>query len=156
MKISAGILLYRRTEHGLQVLLAHPGGPFWARKDLGAWTLPKGELEPGEEPAVAAVREVSEELGLSLAGQPLLPLGTVRQNSGKIVHGWACEHDFDPDHLVSNLTEIEWPHGSGRMHRFPEVDRAAWFDLTEAAARILPGQKPFLARLVEVLPPPKP
>jgi predicted NUDIX family NTP pyrophosphohydrolase len=148
--ISAGLLLYRIETDGVRVLLVHPGGPFWARKDLGAWSIPKGEIAEGEDPLAAARREVQEEIGLYADG-PLLPLGEVRQKSGKIVHAWATHADFDPRALRSNTFEMEWPRGSGRLREFPEVDRAAWFDLAEARRRILPAQTVFLDALVASL-----
>ncbi|MEO0600449.1 MAG: NUDIX domain-containing protein, partial [Myxococcota bacterium] len=125
-KVSAGVLLYRATPPDLEVLVVHPGGPFWARKDAGVWTLPKGLVEPGEELLVAAVRELREETGWSVPG-PFLPLGEIRQKSGKIVHGFAALGDVDPSTLVSNEIEIEWPPRSGLRRRIPEVDRAGWF-----------------------------
>jgi predicted NUDIX family NTP pyrophosphohydrolase len=132
------------------VLLAHPGGPFWARKDLGAWTIPKGEIDPGEDPVSAARREFREEIGLDVTA-PVEPLGQIKQPGGKIVLVWTAEGDFDPARLASNTFEMEWPKGSGHMRIFPEVDRAAWFDLGEARRRILPGQAPFLEALVASL-----
>jgi predicted NUDIX family NTP pyrophosphohydrolase len=147
--ISAGLLLYRIDTDGVRVLLVHPGGPFWARKDLGAWSIPKGEIVEGEDPLAAARREVQEEIGIS--DGPALPLGEVRQKSGKIVYAWATRTDFDPRALRSNTFEIEWPRGSGRLREFPEVDRAAWFDLAEARRRILPAQAAFLDALVASL-----
>jgi predicted NUDIX family NTP pyrophosphohydrolase len=149
-KTAAGLLLYRRGSPGIEVLLAHPGGPFWTRKDLGAWTIPKGEIDPGEEPIVAARREFREEIGFDVPG-PAEPLGQIKQPGGKVVRIWAAEGDFDPAQLASNTFEMEWPKGSGHMRVFPEVDRAAWFDLTEARRRILPGQAPFLDALVAAL-----
>jgi predicted NUDIX family NTP pyrophosphohydrolase len=145
-KVAAGLLLYRRRPAGLEVLLAHPGGPFWSRKDLGAWSIPKGEIDPGEDPVAAARREFREEIGLDVTG-PLHPLGQRKQASGKLVQIWAAEGDFDPAQLQSNLFELEWPKSSGRIQAFPEVDRAAWFELDEARRRILPGQAPFLDAL---------
>jgi predicted NUDIX family NTP pyrophosphohydrolase len=149
-KTAAGLLLYRRGPSGVEVLLAHPGGPFWARKDLGAWTIPKGEIDPGEDPVSAARREFREEIGLEVMG-PLDPLGQIKQPGGKLVRIWTAEGDFDPAQLASNTFEMEWPKGSGRMRTFPEVDRAAWFDLAEARRRILPGQAPFLDALAAAL-----
>lgn len=145
--ISAGLLLYRSTDRGLEVLLVHPGGPFWANRDLGAWSIPKGEVTEGEDLLAAAHREFREETGSSAEG-PIFSLGQLRQRSGKIVHAWAVRSDFDPSHLRSNDFEMEWPRGSGRVRHFPEVDRAAWFDLAEARRRILPGQAGFLDALV--------
>jgi predicted NUDIX family NTP pyrophosphohydrolase len=149
-KTAAGLLLYRRRSLGAEVLLAHPGGPFWARKDLGAWTIPKGEIDPGEDPVSAARREFREEIGLDVTA-PVEPLGQIKQPGGKIVLIWTAEGDFDPARLASNTFEMEWPKGSGHMRLFPEVDRAAWFDLGEARRRILPGQAPFLEALVTSL-----
>jgi len=149
-KTAAGLLLYRRRSLGVEVLLAHPGGPFWARKDLGAWTIPKGEIDPGEDPVSAARREFREEIGLDVTA-PVEPLGQIKQPGGKIVLIWAAEGDFDPARLASNTFEMEWPKGSGHVRIFPEVDRAAWFDLGEARRRILPGQAPFLEALVTSL-----
>jgi predicted NUDIX family NTP pyrophosphohydrolase len=149
-KIAAGLLLYRRRPQGVEVLLAHPGGPFWIRKDLGGWSIPKGEIEPGEEPVAAARREFREEIGLEVAS-PVLPLGQRKQPGGKTVQIWAAEGDFDPNQLRSNAFDMEWPKGSGRIQSFPEVDRAAWFELAEARRRILPGQAAFLDALVAAL-----
>lgn len=150
MTASAGILLYRLHEGALSVLLAHPGGPYWARKDHGAWSLPKGELAPGEPPEVAARREFREETGHDAEG-PLVPLGTCRQRSGKQVHAFAVEGEFDPASLVSNAIEIEWPPRSGVRKAIPEIDRVAWFDLATARERILPAQAVFLERLEQLL-----
>jgi predicted NUDIX family NTP pyrophosphohydrolase len=144
--ISAGLLLYRIAEAGLQVLLVHPGGPFWARRDLGAWSIPKGETREGEELLAAALREFREETGASAEGATFA-LGQIRQRGGKLVHAWAMRGDFDPGRLRSNLFEMEWPRGSGETRSFPEVDRAAWFDIAEARRRILPAQAPFLDAL---------
>lgn len=149
-KISAGLLLYRRGPLGLEVLLAHPGGPLWRHKDLGAWTIPKGLLDPGEDPLDAARREFAEETGRRIDA-PAAPLGTITQASGKIVHGWAVEGDFDPAQLESNTFALEWPRGSGRTIDVPEVDRVAWFDLDEARRRLNPAQAPFLDRLGALL-----
>src|SRR5262245_49531235 len=147
---SAGILLYRRSADGVEVLLVHPGGPFWARRDLGAWSIPKGEYGADEEPAVAARREFAEEIGVELAGE-LRPLGEVKQKAGKRVVGFAVEGDFDVSAVRSNSFEIEWPPRSGRMQSFPEIDRAEWFDLDAAREKIIPGQAPFLDRLTSLL-----
>ena len=145
-KTSAGLLLYRRAPTGPEVLLVHPGGPFWEGKDLGAWSIPKGEIGPDEDPLPAARREFREETGFEPSG-PALPLGQLRQPGGKLVHAWVLEGDADPSKLSSNTFSMEWPRGSGRLQAFPEVDRAEWFDLAEARRRILPGQAPFLDRL---------
>ena len=147
-KQSAGILLYKRTAVGLRVLLVHPGGPFWAARDLGAWTVPKGEIAPGEEPLAAARREFAEETGSTAAGTPI-PLPSIRQAGGKQVTAWAVEGEFDVATLRSNTFEVEWPPRSGRVASFPEVDRAQWFSLEEAARRILPSQQPLLSALRE-------
>ena len=139
-KKSAGLLLFRETRDGLEVLLVHPGGPFWARKDDGAWSIPKGEFEDGEDPLAAARREFEEETGARPpAGEPI-PLEPVRQPSGKIVHAWAVRGDFDPRDLKSNTFRMEWPPRSGREGEFPEVDRAAWFTFEQARRKIQKGQ----------------
>jgi predicted NUDIX family NTP pyrophosphohydrolase len=143
--ISAGLLLWRP---GPQVLLAHPGGPFFARKDDGSWTIPKGLLEPGEEPIVAAQREFVEEIGLPLpAGLDFVPLGEVRQRNGKRVLAWAAELDLDVTQVSSNTFDLEWPPRSGRITAFPEVDRAEWFDLETARRKMVPAQAEFVVRL---------
>jgi predicted NUDIX family NTP pyrophosphohydrolase len=144
-KQSAGILLYRRRG-ALEVFLVHPGGPFWAKKDLGAWSLPKGEFVEGEDPLAAARREFEEETGFPIDGD-FRPLRPLRQPSGKVVHAWAVEGDCDPARLHSNVFTLEWPPKSGRMKEFPEVDRAAWFTIPEARQRILKGQASFLDEL---------
>jgi predicted NUDIX family NTP pyrophosphohydrolase len=143
---SAGLLLYRRAGENWEVLLAHPGGPFWARKDAGAWTIPKGELAEGEDPLGGAIREFSEETGLRVTGV-FLPLTPRRQPGGKLVHAWAVESNFDPAGLRSNTFSMEWPPKSGRQATFSEIDRVAWFDLTEARTRILKGQVGFIDEL---------
>ena len=147
---SAGILLHRRAGAAVEVLLVHPGGPFWAKKDLGAWSIPKGQLEEGEEPRACALRELEEELGsrLGLRAEDLLELGSVRQKSGKLVHCWAVEAEFDPTTLRSNTFTMEWPPRSGTQREFPEVDRAEWLGLEEARARINPAQAELLDRLL--------
>jgi predicted NUDIX family NTP pyrophosphohydrolase len=148
-KRSAGILLHRRTADGSrEVLLVHPGGPFWAKKDLGAWSIPKGEYDDGEDPQAAARREFAEELG-SPADGDLVDLGEVRQRGGKVVTAWALEGDIDAEAIASNTFTMEWPPRSGTMREFPEVDRAGWFGLDEARERILPAQAPLLERLAE-------
>jgi predicted NUDIX family NTP pyrophosphohydrolase len=149
-EVSAGILVYRETNGVLEVLLAHPGGPFWARKDEGAWTIPKGLVEPGADLLATAQREFTEETGFVAAG-PFVPLAPVRQTSGKIVHGFACRGDFDAAKLTSNMFEIEWPPRSGRRKQFPEVDRAAWFDLATAREKLIAYQRPFLVELEKML-----
>jgi predicted NUDIX family NTP pyrophosphohydrolase len=148
--VSAGLLLYRRRGGGLEVFLAHPGGPFWAHRDLGAWTLPKGVVEPGEEPLTAARREFEEETGIHAEG-PFLPLGSIRQKAGKLVHAWAWEGDADPATITSNTMRVEWPRGSGRWQVYPEVDRCSWFDIETAKRRILPAQAELIDRLVALV-----
>ncbi len=147
---SAGLLMFRESAGGVEVLLVHPGGPFWTRRDEGAWSIPKGEIGPAEDPLDAARREVAEELGSAPSGTPV-PLTPVVQRGGKTVHAWAIRADWDPANLQSNTFELEWPRGSGRRERFPEIDRAQWFPLAEARRRILPGQAPLLDEL-ETLP----
>jgi predicted NUDIX family NTP pyrophosphohydrolase len=139
-------MLFRRRNGALEVFLAHPGGPFWTKKDQGAWTIPKGEYEPDEEPLSAARREFEEETGFKADGE-FLDLGTVTQGSGKIVSAWAVEGDCDPAKLVSNTCEVEWPPRSRRMIQVPEVDRGAWYSLNEAREKIFTAQAPFLDRL---------
>jgi predicted NUDIX family NTP pyrophosphohydrolase len=149
-KHSAGILLFRRASGAPELLLVHPGGPFWARRDLGAWTIPKGEREQGEEPRECALRELGEELGAApeIAAEDLLELGSIRQKAGKVVDAWAAEGDFDPALLDSNTFSVEWPPRSGTQGEFPEVDRAEWFDPSRAREKILPAQAPFVDRLL--------
>lgn len=149
-KRSAGILLYRRGASGVEVLLAHPGGPFWAKKDEGAWSIPKGEIGAQEDPQAAARREFFEETGVAVDGG-MSPLGAFRQFSGKTVLAFALEGDLDPSQIKSNLCRVEWPPGSGREIDIPEIDRAGWFSLAEAGARIVAGQRPILATLAEKL-----
>lgn len=153
MKTSAGILLFRLGAGGPQVLLVHPGGPFWAKKDDGAWSVPKGEYDEGEEALACALRELEEELGTlpTLDSDRMLDLGEVKQKGGKVVRAWAAEADFDPATLHSNSFEMEWPPRSGRRQEFPEVDRAEWFGLKEARRRILAAQSPFVDRLERLL-----
>lgn len=148
-KRSAGLLMYRRKS-GVEVFLVHPGGPFWARKDLGVWSIPKGEYGAGEEALAAARREFEEETGFSADGD-FIELGEVRQASGKIVSAWAVEGDCDPASLRSNTLELEWPPRSGRKMEFPEVDRGGWFALEEARKHLLAGQVMFLDRLLDRL-----
>jgi predicted NUDIX family NTP pyrophosphohydrolase len=138
--------MYRRREGGLEVLLVHPGGPYWSRRDRGAWSIPKGEYGNDEDPLAAARREFAEETGLEVDG-PFASLGTLRQPGGKIVDAWALEGDCNAEQIRSNTFEMEWPPRSGRRVRFPEIDRGAWFDLDEARSRILPGQRGFLEEL---------
>jgi predicted NUDIX family NTP pyrophosphohydrolase len=150
-KPSAGLALYRRVDGKLQVLLVHPGGPYWATRDEGAWSLPKGELEPGEDPLQVAAREFHEEIGVEPpdTGDAAF-LGELRQPSGKRVSAWALAGDVDVGRVRSNTFTMEWPRGSGRMREFPEVDRAAWLDMDEARRKILRGQLEFLDRLEEL------
>jgi predicted NUDIX family NTP pyrophosphohydrolase len=151
-KPSAGLALHRRVDGEVQVLLVHPGGPYWAARDEGAWSLPKGEIEPGEDPLEVAVREFREEIGAEpppTAGAVFL--GELRQPSGKRVSAWAVQGDVDVSRVRSNTFTIEWPRGSGRMREFPEVDRAAWFGLDEARRKILRGQVGFLDRLAATI-----
>jgi predicted NUDIX family NTP pyrophosphohydrolase len=149
-KLSAGLLLYRRTNGDVEVLLVHPGGPFWAKKDDGAWSIPKGEYEPGEDPLQVATREFEEELGVPPPPvDGAVPLGELRQPSGKRVSAWALEGDVEVDEVHSNTFPMEWPPRSGRMQEFPEVDRAGWFDLEMARRKFLKGQVAFLDRLPE-------
>ncbi len=147
---SAGILMFRRTGDGIELLLAHPGGPFWAKKDEGAWSIPKGLVEPGEDPEVAARREFEEETGHVPQGS-LINLGQFKQKSGKTILAYAVEGDFDPATLVSNVFSMDWPPRSGRTQEFPEVDRAAWFSPGDAARRILVGQQPIIEALLQRL-----
>jgi predicted NUDIX family NTP pyrophosphohydrolase len=145
-KISAGILLFRRRPPELEVMLVHPGGPFWAKKDLAAWSIPKGLADEGEDLLAAAKREFLEETGMAVDGE-FLDLGTHKQPSGKTIAAWACEGDFDPATLKSNTFSLEWPPRSGRMPEFPEVDRAAWYSIDDALVKISKGQKPIVAAL---------
>jgi len=149
-KPSAGLLGYRHHPNGLEFLLAHHGGPLWAHKDEGAWTLPKGEFEPGEEPLDAAIREYAEETGFVAHG-PYLPLGSIRQKSGKVISAWAFETDVDAGQATSNTFEMEWPPHSGRTAEFPEVDRAAWFTAEEARRKLPRGQFGFIEAAVQAL-----
>jgi predicted NUDIX family NTP pyrophosphohydrolase len=147
-KLSAGLLAYRRTGAGVEILLVHPGGPFWAKKDDGAWSVPKGEYEPSEDPLEVARREFEEEIGQAPpAGSEPMWLGELRQPSGKVVSAWAIEGDLDVREVRSNSFEMEWPPRSGRTQEFPEVDRAGWFGLGQARRKILRGQVGFLDRL---------
>ena len=144
--VSAGILMYHRGQAGLAVLLVHPGGPFWQNRDLGAWSIPKGEMDDGEDPEAAARREFAEELGVAASG-PLRPLGQVRQRGGKIVLAYGLEGKLDTGAVRSNQIPIEWPPRSGRMIQIPEIDRAEWFTVPLAREKILASQRPFLDRL---------
>lgn len=148
-KKSAGLLLHRESAGILEVLLVHPGGPFWSKKDEGAWSIPKGEFADDEDPLSAAMREFEEETGAKPSGK-YLPLGSIKQPGGKLVFAWALAFDFDPARLKSNLFSMEWPPRSGRRSEFPEVDRAAWFTLEEARRKILKGQAGFLDQLVRL------
>lgn len=144
--VSAGLLLFRRRLPALEVFLAHPGGPFWRDRDAGAWTIPKGVVEPGEDLLAAAGREFREETGIQPT-PPFLPLGSIRQKGGKIVHAWAWEGDADASGIVSNVMRTEWPRGSGRWLEFPEVDRCAWFGTEAARERINTAQRELIDRL---------
>ncbi len=146
-RASSGLLLYRLADGGIEVMLVHPGGPYWARKDEGAWSIPKGEIEAGEEPLAAAQREFAEETGSRVDGD-FVPLSPVRLRSGKVVHAWALRADFDPAALRSNLFSMEWPPKSGEQREFPEADRAGWFGIAEARLKIHPGQAPLLEDLL--------
>jgi predicted NUDIX family NTP pyrophosphohydrolase len=148
---SAGILLYRRRGGGVEVLLVHPGGPFWARRDAGAWSIPKGEYGADEDPLAAARREFAEELGVVPPEGPVVDLGEVRQKSGKRVHAWAAAGELDAEAIVSNTFELEWPPRSGQMIEAPEIDRAEWFALAAAREKINPAQAELLDRLVDTL-----
>ena len=149
-KISAGMLLFRRTAGKLEIFLAHPGGPFWTRQEEGTWTIPKGVIEEGEDPLDAAQREFREETGIQ-PQPPFLPLGSIRQKAGKTVHAWAWEGDADAARITSNDMRTEWPRGSGRWLTFPEVDRCAWFVPTEARIKMNGAQATFVARLEALL-----
>ncbi|TKA10459.1 NUDIX domain-containing protein [Actinacidiphila oryziradicis] len=146
-KRSAGILLFRGDGAGTEVLLGHMGGPFWAGRDAGAWSVPKGEYEPDEDPCAAARREFEEELGMPPPTGEFLALGSVRQSGGKVVTVWAVESDLDPGLVVPGTFEMEWPKGSGRIHAFPEIDRVEWFVLGRARSKIVVKQRDFLDRL---------
>jgi predicted NUDIX family NTP pyrophosphohydrolase len=143
---SAGLLMYRKQQGELQFLLVHPGGPFWQNKDAGAWTIPKGEVKPGEEPLPAAQREFQEELGFSAQGE-FLPLSPVKQKAGKLVRAWAVAGDCDTASFRSNTFKLEWPPRSGQFRQFPEVDRAEWFGLEAARQKLNPAQIPLLVEL---------
>jgi predicted NUDIX family NTP pyrophosphohydrolase len=150
-KRSAGILLFRRVDGAVQVLLGHMGGPLWARRDAGGWTIPKGEYQPDEEPLDAARREFAEELGFPLPVADLIDLGSIKQAGGKVVTAWAGEGDVDPAEIVPGTFDLEWPKGSGQIQQFPELDRVAWFGLDEAAQKLVAAQREFLDRLAERL-----
>jgi len=149
-RLSAGLLLYRRRRGVLEVLLVHPGGPFWAGKEAGAWSIPKGECSPGEDPLAAARREFGEETGFTVAGE-FLPLTPLKQPSGKLIFAWAVAGDCDPGAIRSNTFTLEWPPRSGRRQEFPEVDRAGWFTLSTAREKISQGQAGFLEELRQIL-----
>lgn len=153
LRSSAGILLFRIAAGAPEVLLVHPGGPFWAKRDLGAWSIPKGEFEEGEDPRDCALRELEEELGAApgLAADSLIELGSVRQKAGKVVQAWAAEGDFDPAALRSDTFTIEWPPRSGAEREFPEVDRVEWFSPEAARRKITPAQAAFIDRLLDRL-----
>jgi predicted NUDIX family NTP pyrophosphohydrolase len=148
-KISAGILMYRLKDGRLQVLLVHPGGPFWAKKDAGAWSIPKGLIDEGEDRLEAAKREFEEETGFNVSGR-FIPLSEQRARSGKIIIAWAVEGDIDTSKVKSNTFQMKWPPRSGRQQEFPEIDRAEWFDIEEAKKRINQGQKGFLEELEKI------
>ncbi len=150
MKQSAGILLYQIHKKNLQVLLVHPGGPFWAKKDAGAWTIPKGEFDDNEEPVAAAKREFEEETGQPVTGELIL-LKPLKQKSGKLIHAWAVEGTMDVTQLKSNTFEIPWPPKSGKIQSFPEIDKAQWFSIEEANEKIIPGQGGFISELKTLL-----
>jgi len=149
-KQSAGVLLYRLRDAAPQVFLVHPGGPFWAKKDAGAWSIPKGEAAPGEDLLACAQREFAEETGVALAG-PFLPLAPIKQSGAKVVHAWALEGDCDAAAIKSNTFDLEWPPRSGRIQAFPEIDRAGWFGLALAREKINPGQRGLLDALERLL-----
>jgi predicted NUDIX family NTP pyrophosphohydrolase len=148
-RLSSGLLLFRRREGRLEVLLVHAGGPFWRRRDAGGWSLPKGEHEPNEDSLSAARREFAEELGLPPPAGEAFELGAVKQAGGKLIHAWALAADIDVSQIQSNSFELEWPRGSGELRLFPEVDRAAWFDLASAREKLIAGQRPLLELLLE-------
>jgi predicted NUDIX family NTP pyrophosphohydrolase len=151
MKTSAGILLYRHGEAGLEVLIGHMGGPFWERKDAGAWSIPKGEMQEGENTLAVAKREFAEELGSPPPEEPYLELGEVRQASGKRVIVFAVQGGFDVESIRSNNFELEWPRGSGQIQEFPEIDRATWLSPAQAREKLIPAQAPFVERLEQAL-----
>jgi predicted NUDIX family NTP pyrophosphohydrolase len=149
-KVSAGILLFRRRDLGLEVLLGHPGGPFWSKRDAGAWSIPKGELSPEEDPLAGAIREFEEETGYRPSGE-FIQLPAITQAGGKLVLAWAVQGDLDPSTVQSNTFSLEWPPRSGKLLQFPELDRAEWFSLDEARIRLLAGQRLLLDALFETL-----
>ena len=146
MKTSAGLLLYKFKNKTTEYFLVHPGGPFWSKKDIGTWSIPKGEIEDGENPFLAAIREMKEETGITidLPKEKFIQLSEVKQNSGKIVLSWAAEADFETEEIKSNLFEMEWPPKSGKNQLFPEVDKGGWFTFQEAKIKIVPGQVPII------------
>ncbi|WP_267305019.1 NUDIX domain-containing protein [Mycobacterium barrassiae] len=150
-KLSAGLLLYRIVDGELEVLIGHPGGPFWARKDEGAWSIPKGEYTEGEDPWEAAKREFEEELGKPAPDGPRIEFEPLKQPSGKVITAFAVRGDLDLEGTCSNTFELEWPKGSGRIREFPEIDRAGWFSVAEARSKLLKGQRPLLDRLISAL-----
>jgi predicted NUDIX family NTP pyrophosphohydrolase len=156
-KESAGIVLYRYSKNTVEVLLVHPGGPFWKNKDAGAWSIPKGELEEDESPFLTAIRELKEELNVSIKKEDYqwIALTPVKQKSGKTVHAWAVEMDIDADEVKSNLFEMEWPPKSGKKASFPEIDKAGWFDVKTAKEKIIEAQYPLMIELMKVLAPAK-
>ena len=147
---SAGLVLFRRGDRGLEIFLAHPGGPLWKSRDVGAWTIPKGLIDEGEDPLAAARREFREETGIDASG-PFLPLGTIRQKAGKVVHGWAWEGDADAAATTSNSARMEWPRKSGHWVSYPEIDRCEWFPAAVARDKMNPAQAGFIDRLEELL-----
>ncbi len=148
---SAGVLLFRRSDDAIEVLLGHMGGPFWRRKDAGAWSVPKGLLEPGEDHEAAARREFAEELGIPVPAGPMIPLGTEQQRGGKVVTLWAIEADLDTSSIRPGTFEMEWPPKSGRQQSFPELDRAEWIGVEAARAKLVGGQRVFLDRLLATI-----
>lgn len=150
MQVSAGLLMFRKTGHNLELFLVHPGGPFWAKKDAGAWSIPKGLVDQNEDKVAAAQREFTEETSLVASG-PFIELGMVRLKSGKLVHAWAFQGDCDPSEIRSNTFKIEWPPRSKQMKEFPEIDQARFFSVTEARQRVNQSQVPFIDRLVQIV-----
>jgi predicted NUDIX family NTP pyrophosphohydrolase len=150
-KLSAGLLLYRLTDAGVEVLIGHPGGPFWARKDDGAWSIPKGEYAEGEDPWTVAQREFHEELGKAAPVGPRIEFAPLKQPSGKVITAFAVRGDLDLDGTFSNTFELEWPRGSGKVRAFPEIDRVGWFSVAQAQSKLLTGQRPLLDHLMRAL-----
>lgn len=149
MKQSAGILLYRKKDDSIDFFLVHPGGPFFAKKQEGVWTVPKGEIDPGEDPLACAIREFEEETGYKISGD-FIPLTPIRQKGGKIVHCWALQYEVDAEKIKSNLFTMEWPPKSGKIKSFPEVDKAGWLKIEEAKKLINPGQVDFLMEVIDI------